>query len=79
MSRIPTLGDIYPATTALFEIGKPAVPDLVEAIADSNTSDLARSNAIETLFWIHSGDVSEAVAVLNRAGKEAKDGRRRIV
>jgi hypothetical protein len=67
------MGSLYPAITALFEIGKPAIPDLVGAIADPDTSDVARSNAIEALFLIHREDVSEAVALLNRASKEAPD------
>ena len=71
--RIPTLGSLYPAITALFEIGKPAIPDLVDSIADPDMTDVARSNAIEALFLIHREDVSEAVALLNRAGKESAD------
>jgi hypothetical protein len=71
--RIPMLSDIYPATGALFDIGKPAIPDLVGAIAGPDTSDVARSNAIEALFLIHREDVSEAVALLNRASKESTD------
>jgi len=71
--HIPTLGDTYPASTALFRIGKPATPNLVEAIANISTSDIARTNAIETLFVIHSGKLSELVTILNRASKESKD------
>ena len=71
--RVPTLGSLYPAITALFEIGKPAVPDLVGAIAGQDTTDVARNNAIEALFLIHREDVSEAVALLNRAGRESAD------
>ena len=71
--RVPMLGSLYPAITALFEIGKPAVPDLVGAIAGQDTTDVARNNAIEALFLIHREDVSEAVALLNRASKESTD------
>jgi hypothetical protein len=71
--RIPTLGSLYPAITALFEIGKPAIPDLVDSIADPDMTDVARSNAIEALFLIHREGVSEAVALLNRASKESTD------
>jgi hypothetical protein len=68
-----TLGSIYPATTALFEIGKPAVPDLVEAIANSATSEIARSNAVATVFDIYRSDVTESVQVLMRASKASPD------
>jgi len=71
--RAPMLGDVYPAVRALFLIGKPATPDVVEAIASPDTTDVARNNAIEALFLIHREDVSEAVAQLNRAGKESID------
>jgi hypothetical protein len=71
--RIPTLGSLYPAIPALFEIGKPATLDLVGSIADPDTPDVARSNGIEALFLIHREDVSEAVALLNRAGRESAD------
>jgi hypothetical protein len=73
ISPIPTLGTIYPATTALFEIGKPAVPDLVEAIANSATSEIARSNAVATVFDIYRSDVAESVRVLMRASKASPD------
>jgi hypothetical protein len=73
ISRTPTLGTLYPATDALFEIGKPAVPDLVELIASSATSEIARSNAIQVLFLIHRSDVAESVRVLMRASKASSD------
>jgi hypothetical protein len=61
--------DPYPASTALFMIGKPAVPDLLEAIAASATSHTARNNAVLTIFLIYREDISEAVRVLKRAAK----------
>ena len=36
-------GSLYPAGTALAQIGKPAVPQLVDVIADAATSDLVRN------------------------------------
>ena len=71
--RIPTLGSIFPATDALFEIGKPAIPDLVKAIAMHSTSDTARNNAIQVIFQIYREDVAEAVRVLNRAAKTSTE------
>jgi hypothetical protein len=66
--------DPYPATTALFQIGKPAVPDLIEAIAGLATSGTARSNAVLTIFLIYGDDISEAVRVLKRAAKAKESG-----
>ncbi len=60
----------YPASNALSIIGKPVVPALIEAIANSATSDIARSNAIGVIVALHSReDLSEAVRVLRRAAK----------
>jgi len=61
--------DPYPASTALFMTGKPAVPDLIEAIAGSATSGTARSNAVLTVSTIYREDISEAVRVFKRAAK----------
>jgi hypothetical protein len=54
-------------------IGKPAVPDLVEAIASSATSEIARDNAIHVVFFIYRSDVAESVRVLIRASKASSD------
>ena len=64
----PWVGSEYPAGSALLEIGEPAVPALVKAIAESE-SDLIRKNAAEVIYAIHAGDTPQAVALLNRAAK----------
>ena len=73
VSRIPTLGSIYPATDALGEIGEPAIPDLVGAIAGSATSGIARDNAIWEVFMIYRADVREAIHILRHASKASTD------
>lgn len=75
IARIPTVGERYPAVTSLFEIGRPAAPDLVTAIGEESTSEVARGNAIETLFEIYSGNLAEAVALLHRASVRASGTR----
>jgi hypothetical protein len=65
-------GETYPAGTALSQIGKPAVPQLVEAIADAATPDLVRNNAGDVIFAI-SADPAEGIAVLVRAAHERTD------
>jgi hypothetical protein len=60
----------YPATDALFIIGKPVVSDLVETIANPATSDISRFNALSIVFAIYSReDVAEAVRILKSAAK----------
>jgi len=73
ISRIPTLGRIYPVTDALCEIGKAAVPALLDAVASAAISDVARVNAIHVLALIHRADVTEGIRVLIRASKSASD------
>ncbi len=63
----------FPAVVALAGIGKPAVPALMDAIGGSDLSEMARKNAVQSLQFIHGGDVSQAVAVLVRASRAAKD------
>lgn len=69
----PISGPRYPAINALFEIGKPAVDDLVEAVGNSATSDGVRKNAIQVLYEIFREDVAGAVRVLNRASNATRD------
>ena len=60
----------YPALDALFMIGKLAVPDLIEAIANPATSGIPRFNATSLIFAIYSReDLPESVRVLKRAAK----------
>lgn len=64
---------IYPAADALFLIGKPAIPDLIGAIAGSDTPDLVRKSAIHVLGNIQRDEPSRAVATLVSASKATKD------
>ena len=68
--HVPMLWNLYPASTALFSIGEATVPDIVAVIADAETSDLIRSNAILVLPGIYSERPPEGVAVVARAASE---------
>jgi hypothetical protein len=63
----------YPAAEALFQLGKKAIPELIQVIASAETSQVARRNAIRTAFAIHREDVAESVRVLVRASKSFPD------
>jgi hypothetical protein len=63
----------YPAVDALFLIGKTAIPQLIEAVADASTSDVARDNAGDAVLAIYRGDIPEGVAVLARASHTRTD------
>jgi hypothetical protein len=78
---VPWLGTWYPAARGLFRIGKDAVPALIAAIADADTSDLMRKNDIELVLLIYREDVPQGAAVLNRAGRTATrpDVRQRLL
>lgn len=47
-----TTGSRYPAVRALFQIGEPALPALVDHIQDDQTDPLARKNATESVMLI---------------------------
>ena len=63
----------YPAANALSDIGKVAVPQLVEAIADAATPELIRKNAADTERFIYAPDPPEGIAVLVRAAHARTD------
>jgi len=72
-THIEWSGSIYPVGDVLFQIGKPAVPQLVETIANETTSDLVRNNAGDVVSMIYIEDFAEGVAVLVRAARAQKD------
>jgi hypothetical protein len=62
----------YPAANALADIGKAAVPQLVDAIADAATSDLTRTNAADAIMAMYN-HLPEGIAVLVRAAHARTD------
>ena len=66
-------GSLYPAGTALAQIGKPAVPQLVDVIADAATSDLVRNNAGDVVFAVYSADPAEGIAAMVSAAHAKTD------
>ena len=59
--------DHYPAATALFEIGKPALPALLVVIAEGPPDSLKFRNAVNTIMLIHREEPPAAVRLLRRA------------
>jgi len=70
--KAPLTPLIYPAVDALYSLGKQVVPELVAAISDGATTDLARQNAAETIFLIY-GTKPEGIAVLVVAAHAESD------
>lgn len=68
----------YLAVDALSQIGKAAVPQLIEAVADPSTSDVARDNAGDAVLEIYREDNPEGIAVLARASHTRTDPRESI-
>jgi hypothetical protein len=66
-------GSIYPAGTALAQIGKPAIPQLAEVIAEASTSDLVRNNAGDVVFAIYREDPAEGIAAMVSAAHTKSD------
>ena len=61
----------YPATIALYEIGKPAMPFIVERLATEMTL-VERRNALETIMDISSDDFVSAVKLIRSAAQKVK-------
>jgi hypothetical protein len=72
ISRLPWVGDKYPAANALYEIGVRASASLIQVIVDG-TSDLLRNNALEVLLAVHGENTPEAVALLTTASRTTLD------
>jgi hypothetical protein len=66
-------GGLYPAVGALFQIGKTTVPKLIEAIADSATTDLVRANAGDTVLAIYCADPPAGIAAIVSAAHANAD------
>lgn len=70
----------YPAISALFQIGKPALPSLVKVIKENDVDSVKSKNALEVIQLIFRDDLSEGVKYLENAVGESKtqDGQQRL-
>jgi hypothetical protein len=67
-----SVGRRYPAVSALFQIGKPALSALVKRIGSSaNDEPLARDNAAEAMMLIFREDPQQGVCYLRAAAAKA--------
>jgi HEAT repeat protein len=61
----------FPAVSALYLIGKPALPALVKVIENFDEQDLMSRNARHTIVSIFSGKLSEGVEYVNQAASRS--------
>lgn len=66
----------YPAATALFEIGKPALPALLSVAAEGPNDSLKFRNAVNTIMDIHREHLPDGVRFLRRAALKETDTKR---
>jgi hypothetical protein len=66
-----SLKEFYPAVSALFEIGKPAVPALLSTIANDTTSVDARNNAVRAEMLIYRDTPVDGIRALKGAAGNA--------
>jgi hypothetical protein len=66
-------GNRYPATSALFQIGQPALLALLKVIESDSASSLRRQNALFTIRNIFRDNPSEGVKYLNHAAQTSVD------
>jgi HEAT repeat protein len=65
-----TPDNLYPAVSALFQIGAPAEPGIIRFLARADEeNNLARKHAIYTLLLIHHGNVMDVLENLMRASR----------
>jgi len=70
--HIASTRDWFPATSALFSIGNPALPVLIAHLEGGGLSKTARENAIRTFVSINRDDPPRAISVLKAAARRAE-------
>jgi hypothetical protein len=63
--------DWFPAVSALFSIGKPAVTPLIATLKSGQMSETARQNGIRAILAIYRDDPPQAVVALKNAAAAA--------
>jgi hypothetical protein len=61
----------FPAVSALFLIGMPALPALIKVVEDFDEQDLMSRNAWQTIISIFSGKLPEGVEYVNQAASKS--------
>ena len=74
---LASMNSWYPATIALFEIGKPALPYLVDLLA-TKTTEVVRKNALETVMDISSDDFVSGVRLIRAAAEKVRGNDSRL-
>jgi hypothetical protein len=65
--------EFYPAVLTLFQIGKPALPALIEKIGEADASKDVFDNAIRALMFIFRQEPSEGIRFLKKSADESHD------
>lgn len=63
----------YPVETALFQIGKPAVPALLQVLATADPQSVAAATAVSSLMLIYRDSLTGAVALLREQADRTSD------
>jgi hypothetical protein len=65
--------EIYPAANAMEEIGKKALPTVLEVIKGDSTSDTARGNAVSVWMELYKHEAPKGVALLKQEAEATGD------
>jgi len=71
--HMPRADDEYPSIAALFRMGKPAVPALIEVIAAKDNDTIEGKNALYALMSVYREDPSEGIRALKKATQRHAD------
>jgi hypothetical protein len=72
----PTRFDEYPAITALYQIGQPAVPALLEVLAAKESESVESKNALDAFMDSHRQDLDVGLKKLKQAAQKETDSAR---
>lgn len=70
-SSTMSLGRRYPAVSALFQIGEPALPALIDYIATDESDTTARENAAAAVMLIHREEPQKGICYLKAAAAKS--------
>jgi HEAT repeat protein len=71
---VSSMQDKFPAVPALFSMGKPAVPALIDNLRTKDLDPVVRKNALRALIMLHRDNPPDAILELKNARSKAKLG-----
>ncbi len=68
----PIIARVYPATDALYGMGKQSLPALLKVLSSEKPSQKAQDNAVYTIMMIHGTNMPQGVKLIKTAADHAE-------